>query len=327
MNKFGNPSVFHADVRIEGKSVLAGETDITGTLKKNGVTWSSTAAEMNALNGVTAGTVTASKAVVVGTNKNIDVIAIVDLKLGAGAGTSVTSTAAELNLLDTSVAGTAVASKALVLGTDKNVDVLAVADLKLGAAAGTSVTSTAVELNTLAAVVAGTVSASKAVVVGTNKNVDVLAVADLKLGAGAGTSVTATAAEINTLASGTAIKKITQTVLFSEFTDGGATAGTFNLTTQIPVLATVLCSKVKAITGFAGDTSAVLTIGDGTDADRYNTGTLDVFSTLANGIATGIPSGVQYHDTAKTVTLTVTTNADFTSVNAGSLTVEIDYIP
>lgn len=52
------------------------------------------------LNGVAAGTVTASKAVVVGANKNVDVLAIADLKLGSGAGTSVTSTAAELNVLD-----------------------------------------------------------------------------------------------------------------------------------------------------------------------------------------------------------------------------------
>ena len=105
------------------------------------------AAELETLDGVTAGTVTASKAVVVGSNKNLDVLAIADLKLGAGAGTSVTSTAAELNLLDTAEAGVAKAGIALVAGADKNVDVLAVADLKLGAGAGTSVTSTAAELN------------------------------------------------------------------------------------------------------------------------------------------------------------------------------------
>ena len=49
------------------------------------------------LDGVTAGTVLANKAVVVGANKNVDVLAIADLKLGAGAGTSVTASAVELN--------------------------------------------------------------------------------------------------------------------------------------------------------------------------------------------------------------------------------------
>lgn len=56
--------------------------------------------EQAALDGVTAGTVLANKSVVAGANKNVDVLAIADLKLGAGAGTSVTSSAAELNILD-----------------------------------------------------------------------------------------------------------------------------------------------------------------------------------------------------------------------------------
>lgn len=62
--------------------------------------------EVAYLTDVVAGTVTASKAVVVGTNKNIDTIVIADggLKLGSGAGTAVTATAAELNELDDTVA-------------------------------------------------------------------------------------------------------------------------------------------------------------------------------------------------------------------------------
>src|SRR3990167_1179325 len=108
-------------------------------------------AELNLLDGSVAGTAVASKAAALGANKELDVLAVADLKLGAGAGTSVSSTAAELNLLDGSIAGTAVASKALVLGANKNVDILAVADggLALGAGAGTAITATAAELNIL----------------------------------------------------------------------------------------------------------------------------------------------------------------------------------
>lgn len=58
-----------------------------------------------ALLSATAGVATASKAAILGANKNLDVLAIADLKLGAGAGTSVTKTAAEINLLVTGVAG------------------------------------------------------------------------------------------------------------------------------------------------------------------------------------------------------------------------------
>ena len=123
------------------------------------------------------------------------------------------------------------------------------------------------------------------------------------------------------------LRKITQTVAYSAFTDGGGASGTFTLTEgSIPAGATVLFSAVTAITGFTGDTSAVITIGDGTDADRYNTGTPSVFTTAANGISVGAPSGVQYHAAAKNVVLTVTSATDFGAVSAGSVTVPIYYL-
>lgn len=129
-----------------------------------------------------------------------------------------------------------------------------------------------------------------------------------------------------TPASGQAVlQKISQTVAYDAFTDGGSTSGTFDLTDTIPVGATVLRAVLTAVTGFAGDTSAVLIVGDGSDTDRYNTGTPSVFATAANGLDLGAPSGVGYHATAATVTLTVTSGADFTSVSAGSLTIEIYY--
>ena len=143
-----------------------------GTLEIGGGAVTATAAEINAIAGgglsatelgyldaVVAGTAAASKAAVLGTNKNLDTLVVADggLKLGAAAGTAITATAAEINLIDGSVAGTAVASKALSLGADKNVDTLAIADsgLKLGAGAGTAVTKTAAQLNLLTTGVAG----------------------------------------------------------------------------------------------------------------------------------------------------------------------------
>lgn len=62
----------------------------------------STTAELNRLNTVTPGTAAASKAAVLGADKNLDVLAVADFKLGAGAGVSVTATAAELNDADVS---------------------------------------------------------------------------------------------------------------------------------------------------------------------------------------------------------------------------------
>lgn len=75
--------------------------NVTGTFQKSGTTVSATADELNKLASVAAGTTSASKAVVVGANKNLDTLAIADggLKLGSGAGTAITATAAELNQL------------------------------------------------------------------------------------------------------------------------------------------------------------------------------------------------------------------------------------
>jgi len=124
-----------------------------------------------------------------------------------------------------------------------------------------------------------------------------------------------------------AIRKIEETVLFSQFTDGGAASGTYTLTAgTIPVGATVLSSAIKAITGFTGNVSATIIIGDGSDTDRYNTGTPSVFTTAAGGISAGAVSGVAYHTAEKSVVLTVAGSSDFTAISAGSVTVAVYYL-
>lgn len=124
------------------------------------------------------------------------------------------------------------------------------------------------------------------------------------------------------VASAARLDFVQQTVLFSEFTDGGSTSGTFVLNDVIPVGALVTQSLIDDITGFTGDTSAVVTIGDGSDVDRYNTGTPDVFPT-ATAVAAGAVSGTALHTTVANVTLTVTSATDFSAVNAGQVTVTI----
>ena len=121
------------------------------------------------------------------------------------------------------------------------------------------------------------------------------------------------------------LQKYTETVGYAAFTDGGSTSGTFDLSVSIPVGAVFLRAVLTALTGFAGDTSAVIIVGDGTDNDRYMTGTPDVFTTIAAGLDLGVPSGVAYHAAAKTPTITITSNADWGSVNAGELTIELYY--
>ena len=126
------------------------------------------------------------------------------------------------------------------------------------------------------------------------------------------------------LKAGGVLDYVEERVTLSQFTDGGAAAGTYTMKVQIPVGAEVVKTMVTDVTAFAGDTSAVLVVGDGTDVDSYNTGTPSVFASAAI-VAMGAPSGTVVHTAAKAPVLTITSNADFTSVTGGALTVRIIY--
>jgi hypothetical protein len=121
---------------------------------------------------------------------------------------------------------------------------------------------------------------------------------------------------------------LTETHAASTFTDGGGAVGTKTMTGSIPAGAILLGSKVIVAAGFAGDVSCALTIGDGSDVDRYMTGTPSVFATASTGIQTGAPSGDKLVTTANQPVLTITSDADITPViaDAGSLTVSLFYI-
>lgn len=136
-------------------------------------------------------------------------------------------------------------------------------------------------------------------------------------------SATKARVKFNTSGAKQRLVSYSETVAFDDFTDGGSTAGTYDLGVSIPAGAVFARSLVTAVTGFIGDTSAVLVIGDGTDVDRYNTGTPSVFTTASAGIDAGAPSGTLFHSTAKTPKLTVTSGSDFTAVSAGQLTVTL----
>lgn len=119
-----------------------------------------------------------------------------------------------------------------------------------------------------------------------------------------------------------------ETISVADFTDGGGAVGTLDLKAIIPAGAVFARSLITNVVGWAGDTSAVLTLGDGTDVDRYNTGTPSIFATAVAGADAGAPSGTLFHADAKTVTATVTTNADFTackSNGSGRATITLFY--
>ena len=123
--------------------------------------------------------------------------------------------------------------------------------------------------------------------------------------------------------SGGKIIALKESFVLADFADV-TTTGTAEFATDLPIGAVVTQTLITGVEGFVGDTSATVTIGDGSDPDRYNTGTPSVFTTVAN-LSAGAVSGTAFQTAAKTPTIIVTTNADFTSVTAGAMTVTIFY--
>jgi len=119
------------------------------------------------------------------------------------------------------------------------------------------------------------------------------------------------------------LSKLTGSFVLADMTDGGTTAATYELGT-IPLGAVVTRTLVTGITGFIGDTTAVITIGDGSTTDRYLTGTPSVFTTIA-ALDVGVVSGTIYHSAEKTVTVTITASSEWGDVTAGAATVTIFY--
>lgn len=130
------------------------------------------------------------------------------------------------------------------------------------------------------------------------------------------------------------VQSIRETHLMSTFTDGLGATATKAMTGELPVGATVFATRLQvpvACDGDGDETDCKLTIGDGVDVDRFNTGTPSIFTAAAAGVQTGLPSGDALIVTAVAPVLTITASggdADATDIinGGGRVNVEIDYI-
>jgi len=147
------------NVTISSYAGLQAGAIVYGSLNDGTTTVSSTAAELNLVDGSTAGTIVNSKAVIYGAAGEVNAT-----KLQVG-GVDITATPAEINLLDTAVAGTIVNSIAVIYGAAGEVNATT---LQVG---GVDITATPAEINVLDGVTAGTVLASGGVVVDANKDI------------------------------------------------------------------------------------------------------------------------------------------------------------
>lgn len=140
--------------------------------------------------------------------------------------------------------------------------------------------------------------------------------------------------ELERSSAGMGIRKVTQDVLYSDFTDGAGTSGTLNLRDTIPAGSFVIGSKVNVKTGFTGDTSCVLDIGNSSDADAYSFSTHNIFTAADNlleladaqGDGGADASGLSLVTSDTTVLLTATSGSDWGAVTAGKIIVDVFYL-
>jgi len=134
---------------------------------------------------------------------------------------------------------------------------------------------------------------------------------------------------VNIIETGMGVQVIRQTsIAYTDFTDNGDTTGYVDLTPQLPAGAIPLGWKIMVNTGFTGDTSATVQVGVAGDLDRFSAVTdQSVFATGTVGASAlgrqGCMDGVA---AAQTVRVTVTGAADFTSISAGNMDVELYYV-
>ncbi len=129
---------------------------------------------------------------------------------------------------------------------------------------------------------------------------------------------------------GMGIRSITETVLYSQFTDGGSTAGTYNMKKQVPAGSFVIGSKVNVLTGFTGDTSCTLGVGVSGTAGAFSAGSTHNIYTAANNLVKAAISTADLcllaEASAVTILLTATGAADFSSITAGKIQVSVYYL-
>jgi hypothetical protein len=150
------------NVNISSYAGLQAGAIVYGSLNDGTTTVSSTAAELNLVDGSTAGTIVNSKAVIYGAAGEVNAT-----KLQVG-GVDITATPAEINVLAGVTAGTVLASGGVVVDSNKDIgsfrNLTATGAITGGSFVIGSADISEAELETIDGVTAGTASASKALV-------------------------------------------------------------------------------------------------------------------------------------------------------------------
>lgn len=120
-----------------------------------------------------------------------------------------------------------------------------------------------------------------------------------------------------------------QTIAFGDFSDGGGATGHVDLDVPIPAGATVKSWQADVKTGFTGDTTAVIQVGEAGNLDRFTSKTDNsVFAAAVVGsVAPSVTGDPSYCAADTTLRVTVTSDSDFSNIAAGELDLKIVFDP
>ena len=115
---------------------------------------------------------------------------------------------------------------------------------------------------------------------------------------------------------------VSQSLVFSGFTDGGSTSGYIDIATQIPAGSIVIGWKAVPSIGFTGDTTATIQVGVSGTVDKYSVVTTGSVAGTTQ-VGSSVKAGNVFEPAAVTARVTVTGTADFTSISAGTMVVTL----
>lgn len=122
---------------------------------------------------------------------------------------------------------------------------------------------------------------------------------------------------------------LSETVVIGDFTDNANTTGYADLSNSIPEGSVVLGWQADVKTGFTGDSSATVQVGESGNVDRFSAKT-DNSCYTADVVGSGAPTvstDQGYLAGDVTPRVTVTGGADFGSVAAGEMDIKVLYAP
>jgi len=114
------------------------------------------------------------------------------------------------------------------------------------------------------------------------------------------------------------IYQIYQSISASDFTDGGASAGTLSLTPTLPIGAIPIGWKSVVSTGFTEGGSVVLIAGVSGDTACYSASAGQSVFTAGTYVDMSANTAGDHANAAATVLLTATVSADFTDTYGGN---------